>query len=92
MTREGFETTIPVFKRAKTFHASDRAITMIGILRNYGSETLPVIERMANVHLSDLTFESGNTQICKQAHQRTGCFAASDKFPWLSQFACRIPL
>jgi hypothetical protein len=29
MPREGFEPTIPVFERAKTVHASDRAATMI---------------------------------------------------------------
>jgi hypothetical protein len=27
----GFELTIPVFERAKTFHALDRAATVIGI-------------------------------------------------------------
>jgi hypothetical protein len=29
MPRLGFEPTIPVFERAKTFHALDRAVTMI---------------------------------------------------------------
>jgi hypothetical protein len=28
----GFEPTIPVFKRAKTVHASDRAATVIGLV------------------------------------------------------------
>jgi hypothetical protein len=28
----GFETTLPVFERAKTFHASDRAAAVIGKL------------------------------------------------------------
>jgi hypothetical protein len=30
----GFETTMPVFERAKTVHASDRAATVIGDLSN----------------------------------------------------------
>jgi hypothetical protein len=30
MPRVGFETTIPVFERAKTFHALDRATYVIG--------------------------------------------------------------
>jgi hypothetical protein len=30
MPRVGFETTIPVFERAKTVHALDRAVTLIG--------------------------------------------------------------
>jgi hypothetical protein len=29
MPEEGFETTIPVFERAKTVHALDRAVTVI---------------------------------------------------------------
>jgi hypothetical protein len=31
MTTVGFETTTPVFKRAKTFHALGRAATMIDL-------------------------------------------------------------
>jgi hypothetical protein len=31
MPRVGFEPTIPVFKRAKTVHALDRAATVIGL-------------------------------------------------------------
>jgi hypothetical protein len=30
----GFEPTIPVFERSRTFHALDRAATVIGILKN----------------------------------------------------------
>jgi hypothetical protein len=30
MPRVGFEPTIPVFEQAKTFHALDRAATVIG--------------------------------------------------------------
>jgi hypothetical protein len=30
MSRDGFEPTIPVFERAKVFHALDRAATVIG--------------------------------------------------------------
>jgi hypothetical protein len=32
MPREGFEPTIPVFKRAKTVHALDRAANVMGYL------------------------------------------------------------
>jgi hypothetical protein len=43
MPRVGFEPTIPVFVRAKTFHASDRAATVIGfgniMLSNYFTVT-----------------------------------------------------
>jgi hypothetical protein len=31
----GFKPTIPVFKRAKTFHGLDRAATVTGIKRKY---------------------------------------------------------
>jgi hypothetical protein len=31
MPRVGFEPTIPVFERAKTVHALDRAVTVIGL-------------------------------------------------------------
>jgi hypothetical protein len=31
MRQVGFETTIPVFQHAKTVHASDRAVTLIGV-------------------------------------------------------------
>jgi hypothetical protein len=34
MTRVGFESTIPVFERAKTVHASDSAATVIGSFVN----------------------------------------------------------
>jgi hypothetical protein len=33
MPRVGFESTTPVFERAKTVHALDRAATVIGSLR-----------------------------------------------------------
>jgi hypothetical protein len=36
MPRVGFEPTIPVFERAKTVHALDRAVTPIGLLVLYG--------------------------------------------------------
>jgi hypothetical protein len=35
MPLSGFEPTIPVFKRAKTFHALDRAATVTGIVITY---------------------------------------------------------
>jgi hypothetical protein len=34
MTRVDFETRIPVFERAKTVHALDRAVTVIGKKKN----------------------------------------------------------
>jgi hypothetical protein len=34
----GFEPTIPVFEQAKTFHASDRAATVIGLI--WGEENI----------------------------------------------------
>jgi hypothetical protein len=34
MLLAGFEVTIPVFNRAKTFHALDRAATVTGDLRH----------------------------------------------------------
>jgi hypothetical protein len=34
MPRVGYESTIPVFERAKTVHASDRAATVIGSIDN----------------------------------------------------------
>jgi hypothetical protein len=35
MSQVEFETTIPVFERAKTVHALDRAATVIGTFSNY---------------------------------------------------------
>jgi hypothetical protein len=35
MPQVGFEPTIPVFERAKTVHALDRAVTVIGSLLIY---------------------------------------------------------
>jgi hypothetical protein len=35
MPQVGFESTIPVFERAKTVHALDRAATVIGTLITY---------------------------------------------------------
>jgi hypothetical protein len=35
MPLAGFEPTIPVFKRAKTFHALDRAATVTGMYHVY---------------------------------------------------------
>jgi hypothetical protein len=34
MPQVGFELTIPVFERAKTVHALDRAATVIGVARH----------------------------------------------------------
>jgi hypothetical protein len=34
MPRMGIEPTIPVFERAKTVHALDRAATVIGLIRD----------------------------------------------------------
>jgi hypothetical protein len=35
MTQVGFESTIPVFERAKTVHATDRVASVIGIYALY---------------------------------------------------------
>jgi hypothetical protein len=35
MFQVGFEPTIPVFERAKTVHALDRAVTVIGLLTTW---------------------------------------------------------
>jgi hypothetical protein len=40
MPRVGFEPTIPVFERAKTDHARDRAATVIGTETNYKHFTI----------------------------------------------------
>jgi hypothetical protein len=40
MPRVGFEPTVPVFERAKTVHALDRAATVITILRTKQSKYL----------------------------------------------------
>jgi hypothetical protein len=40
MPRVGFELTIPLFERAKTVHALDRAATVIGSLNNHSRENL----------------------------------------------------
>jgi hypothetical protein len=37
MPRVGFESTTPVFERAKTIHAFDRAATVIGIYIYFGA-------------------------------------------------------
>jgi hypothetical protein len=39
ISRLGSEPTIPMIKRAKTFHALDRTATVIGVLINWGDET-----------------------------------------------------
>jgi hypothetical protein len=39
MPRVGFELTIPVFERAKTVHALDRAATVISHILRWASET-----------------------------------------------------
>jgi hypothetical protein len=40
MPLAGFEPTIPVFKRTKTFHALDRAATVTGTYQSYRIEIL----------------------------------------------------
>jgi hypothetical protein len=42
MPLAGFEPTIPVFKRAKTFHPLDRAATVTGTTINYYYEGFEV--------------------------------------------------
>jgi hypothetical protein len=51
MPREGFEPTIPVFKRAKTVHASDQAATVISIIKY--TETNIIISKV--LHLSEIS-------------------------------------
>jgi hypothetical protein len=36
MPRVGFESTIPVFERAKTVHALDRAANVVGVVFIWG--------------------------------------------------------
>jgi hypothetical protein len=48
MPLAGFETTIPVFKRAKTFHALDRAATVTGCVTIYN----PLIKQVYSVPAS----------------------------------------
>jgi hypothetical protein len=43
MPRMGFEHTIPVFERAKTFHALDRAATVTGENKSNKSKLHPEI-------------------------------------------------
>jgi hypothetical protein len=43
MPRVGFEPTIPVFERAKTVHALDRAATVIGYASPYTETLFPDI-------------------------------------------------
>jgi hypothetical protein len=45
MPQVGFEPTIPVFERAKTVHALDRAATVIGKLQRFISQLLTTLER-----------------------------------------------
>jgi hypothetical protein len=49
MPRVGFEPTIPVFERAKTVHASDRATTVIGI-RSIYYRNIETSDRYLNIH------------------------------------------
>jgi hypothetical protein len=42
MPRVGFEPTITMFERAKTVHALDRAVTVIGKLTIYKSKNSPI--------------------------------------------------
>jgi hypothetical protein len=42
MPRVEFEPTIPVFERAKTVHALDRAATVIGLLYSLGNNEVDI--------------------------------------------------
>jgi hypothetical protein len=45
MPRVGFEPTIPMFERAKTVHALDRAFTVIGYFKLMARRTLFCMRR-----------------------------------------------
>jgi hypothetical protein len=53
MPRVGFETTIPTFELEKTFHALDRAGTVIGTYNHY---TQIKYKKTVYEHFNDLTF------------------------------------
>jgi hypothetical protein len=53
MPRMGFEPTIPVFERAKTVHASDRAATVIGHM------STSVLTNISNPNISQNLFKDG---------------------------------
>jgi hypothetical protein len=44
----GFKPTIPGFERAKTFHASDNAATVIGTRNKFDGENME-LETLANI-------------------------------------------
>jgi hypothetical protein len=46
MAQVGFEPTIPVFERAKTVHALDRAVTAIGNISKYKPNLMQNVDRM----------------------------------------------
>jgi hypothetical protein len=50
MPQVGFESTIPVFERAKTFHALDLAATVIG---SYMIITITIFSRRVSVCIID---------------------------------------
>jgi hypothetical protein len=52
MPRMGFELTVPVFERAKTFHAVDPAATVIDSLHNLliQNDIVPLIIRSFKLH------------------------------------------
>jgi hypothetical protein len=54
MPRVGFEPTIPVFERAKTVHASDRAVTVTG------THETALHNCLENIFINNL-FPSGKT-------------------------------
>jgi hypothetical protein len=43
MPEAGFEATIPMFEQAKTVHALDRAVTVIGALLHVGSFKIEIV-------------------------------------------------
>jgi hypothetical protein len=62
MARMGFELAVSVFERAKTFHAPDRAATVIGQLRtNYNKRHIIVKIRYIYSKKKKLFFHSGVT-------------------------------
>jgi hypothetical protein len=64
MPLAGFEPTIPVFKRAKTFHAFDRAATVTGVIATLKRYKSPDIDKIP-AELIQAGGETLHSQICK---------------------------
>jgi hypothetical protein len=73
MPRAGFELTIPVFERAKSVHALDRAVTVIGspmytLVNKYNCVTVYIIYltiNVAPVFIKGRKFQIGDYSLLK---------------------------